>query len=267
MMLPYAVLGVLGVVGMFIIIFLIIRYHRHKLDSLKDVKVMKANSTPSCQYGPVSPGLKETSRENDKADNVIQKQFVAWVEPPCRKVWLSFPTQQESTRRTVQCLAETLTDAGIRCLSALQCHTDIAMNTYERVHILMKSTDLILCCCNEDYKSLWMKTESSSRDKDPDSVFYHECIHINKELKTQQYKHLVIVLLQGASPDCIPDCLQATLPYRFPNERGQFDLIHRIQGSEPNSLQKAAPLPIRDKPWKSSDDDICHLDKVKESEL
>lgn len=200
--------------------------------------------------GETAPGsdsgyIKECSVPNPLKENSDVEKGIM-VKKMSRKVWLSFPTQKSSTKRAAQSLAEELHAAGVECLCALVCQTDIATNTYERVDVLMKSTDVILCCCNEDFHSSWMKGYSTGSDSDPDYIFYRECLHISSELRNQQYRRLVIVLLEGSSPCFVPDCLQATPHFRFPCERGLFDLIFRINGSEPNRLANAcSPIQMK----------------------
>ena len=211
-------------------VFMFIRHHMKTSSSGSDSSYL-----PSLSQCPAPDPLTDTDEENCD----IKKSMLVVQGKLPRKVWLSFPTQQPTTRRAAQNLAEELNAAGVECMCALLCQTDIATNTYERVDILMKSTDVILCCCNEDFHSSWMKGNSIGLDSDPDYIFYRECLHISYELKNQQYRRLAIVLLEGSLPCCIPDCLQATPHFRFPCERGLFDLIYRIYGSEPNRLVNA----------------------------
>ena len=46
----------------------------------------------------------------------------------------------------------------------------------------------------------------------------------------------LVVLLNKESTDCIPECLRNTVNYMVPDEDGFFDLVHRIDETEPNAI-------------------------------
>lgn len=123
-------------------------------------------------------------------------------------------------------------EQGIDCKSYLICNTEIAIHGFPRVEKLMECVDVVLVCCNNEYIQALRKP-----DNDNESIaFFHEYLHILSELQRRRYERLAVILLNEESTDCIPCCLQNTIHYKFPDENGFFDLLHRITRTEPNAL-------------------------------
>ena len=183
----------------------------------------------------VSNVLPEVSREEtDGKHDITMPRNASFRQEnlPIVKVWLFFPTQQPSTTRIItQSLAKELNSAGIQCMCALHCESDIVTHTYDRVDMLIKSVDVVICCCNEDFHESWVRCQSIGYASDPDWVFYREYLYVNCELKNRRYRRLAVVLLEDARHRCVPECLQAVPQFRFPYDEGSLDLVNKIFSS------------------------------------
>ena len=174
------------------------------------------------------------------ASNNIQNSVQANRTRSIIQVYLSHPTLTEDSKLKLQRMMAKFHQEGIACKAAFTNERHTAEQFYRAIEAMMNKANFILICCDEERLQEMEKLSEGLSPVPTNSsrLFKREVDLIDAEHAKTEFAKIIVILMEGASPNCIQGIFTITRQYKYPDEFD--DILARLQGVENYQLPPLA---------------------------
>lgn len=172
------------------------------------------------------------------------------ISEPIQQIYISHPAKSEESEMKLADMMAKFHMEGIACKAAFTNRVVTAERGYSAISAMMKAASYILICCDEEMLAEMerLTQDNQSEETSPFQPFKREASLIDVEHSANDFKRLVVVLLEGAKLHCVPEIFRGTTVYKYPENFE--DILARLQRVEhhqlpPLSRRPSSPLEER----------------------